>query len=347
MPSDLIVKCLIVTGVRPHPNADSLLLVELGGWQIVTHKDTVPEIGDLRVFIPPDAVLPEELAVQLDVVKYLKKGNRVGQVRLRGEMSFGIAASNVWGFEAGEEVSEQLGITKYVPSPIMGGGDQEHDNPLFVNYSKIQNFRNYPNLFEDGEEVIMFEKIHGINSKVGIVYEDGEYIYMIGSHATRRKLAEKEDKNQSLYQYPLALLENMLMDIAISESANVVIAYGEIFGRVQNLKYGIPNKLDYRLIDLYRDGYFLDWNDVEQWTTAFSIETAPLVYRGPFKVSTMKDVANQNTLLMPPSEAHISEGVVIRPSTERVDPSIGRVILKYKSDAFEELTARGKATDYS
>jgi RNA ligase (TIGR02306 family) len=334
--------------VKPHPNADNLLLIEIMGWQVCTHKDTNPQVGELRVFIPPDAVLPQELAEQLDVVKYLKKGNRVGQVKLRQEFSFGIAASNVWDFEVGQEVSEQLGITKYVQPLVPNSGDQEQDHPLFTNYSHIENWRNYPELFVEGEPVVILEKVDGTNSKVGLVYEEGEFIPMIGSHNTRKKMVEQEDDPKgSLYQYPLKKVLKMLNAIAMERAAKIVIVFGEIYGRVQKLRYGRDNALAYLGFDICVDGKMLDWGDAKSYFTEYGVDHAPIVYRGPYNVAMMKDCANQNTLLMPPENAHISEGVIIRPERERVDPSFGRVILKYKSDAYEEMKSRGKVTEFS
>jgi RNA ligase (TIGR02306 family) len=359
MPSSLIVRCVPIKAVKPHPNADNLVIIELMGWEICTHIDTEPVVGELRVYIPPDAVLPQELAEQLDVVKYLKKGNRVGQIRLRGTMSFGIAASNVWGFKVGEEVSERLGITKYVPPVIPNAGDQETDHPSFGNYSRIENWRNYPDLFKEGNPVILLEKLHGTNSKVGVVdvtdYDnplEGSYTiqYMIGSHNTRKKMImdpEADPKKVSLYQYPYKFVRDMLCAIQTEMRAKVVIVYGEIFGRVQDLRYGRNNELAYRAFDIYVDGNFMDWDEAEKWFIKYNVEYVPVVYVGPYSEMAMKDCANQNTLLMPPATAHMSEGVIIRPVKERRDPSIGRVILKYKSDAYEERYARGKGTEYA
>jgi hypothetical protein len=95
------------------------------------------------------------------------------------------------------------------------------------------------------------------------------------------------------------------------------------------------------------DGKFLDWDEAEEWYNKYKVEYAPIVYCGPYSVEIMKDCANQNTLLMPPAGAHMSEGVVIRPQKERTDPELGRVILKYKSDAYEERFARGKGTEFA
>jgi RNA ligase (TIGR02306 family) len=336
--------------VKPHPNADNLLLIEIMGWQVCTHKDTNPQVGELRVFIPPDAVLPQELAEQLDVVKYLKKGNRVGQVKLRQEFSFGIAASNVWDFEVGQEVSEQLGITKYVQPLVPNSGDQEQDHPLFTNYSHVENWRNYPDLFTRGELVCYEEKIHGTNSKVGLIQDGDDLIYMIGSHNTRKKYVdpvEGDPKKLSLYQYPLKLVEPMLEEIRITYHAHAVIVYGEIFGRVQDLKYGRNNELAYRAFDISVDGKFLNWQEAEDWCRKHNVEFVPIVYVGPYSEEGMKECANQNTQLMPPESAHMSEGVIIRPQEERYDPAFGRVILKYKSDAYEDRHAKGKGTEFA
>ena len=348
MPSSLIVRCVPIKAVKPHPNADNLLIIEIMGWQVCTHKDTEPQVGDLRVFIPPDAILPQELAEQLDVVKYLKKGNRVGQVKLRQEFSFGIAAPNVWNFTVGEEVSERLGITKYEQPIAPNAGDQERDHPLFGNYSHIENWRNYPDIFQQDEPVVVLEKVDGTNSKVGLVYEDGEFIPMIGSHKTRRKLVEDEnDPKGSQYQYPLKKVAKMLHAIATERAANIVIVFGEIYGKVQTLRYGRNNALAYVGFDIYVDGHYLDWGEAEVYFTQYGVEHAPIVYNGPYSVAMIKDCANQNTLLMPPASAHISEGVIIRPEKERSDPSLGRVILKYKSDAYEEMKSKGKVTEFS
>ena len=353
MPSSLIVKCVPIKNVREHPNADHLLIIDIMGWQVCTHKDTKPEVGELRVFIPPDAVLPLELAEQLGVTKYLRKGNRVGQKKFRGEMSFGIAAPNIWGFAIGEEVSEKLGITKYIPPITPHSGDQERDHPLFLNYQRVENWRNYPDIFTVDDMVYLTEKVHGTNSKIGLSREDdGSLLALIGSHNTRKKIipadaTAEEQKKLSLYQYPLSQVEPMLYGLLEKHTARIVIVYGEIFGRVQDLRYGRDNELAYCVFDIYVDGKFMDWEDVENWCREYKVATVPVIYAGPFSEAVMKSAANQNTLLMPPAKAHMSEGVVIRPQKEARHPEIGRKILKFKSDAYEERFARGKGTEFA
>lgn len=331
MPSSLIVKCVPIKEVNPHPNADNLVLTKVMGWQVCEQKTNNPKVGDLRVFIPPDAILPDNLAKQLGVKNYLKKGNRVGQVKLRGEMSFGLTTPNIWNFEIGQEVSKELGITKWEPPEELVSGDTERPHPLFVNYTPIENFRNFPDIFKEGEKVVITEKIHGTNQKSGFIYdnESKDYIYMVGSHKTRKKLGQN-----SIYEKPIDKLRTILKEIALSEDAKAVIIYTEIFGsKVQDLQYGHTKDLAWRAFDIYVDGRFMNYDEAQLWFDDYDIPTVPMLYKGPFDELKVWDYAIGNTTLMK-DNPHIREGVVVKPIVERTDPTLGRVILKFINDDY-------------
>jgi RNA ligase (TIGR02306 family) len=366
MPSSLIVRCLEIDKITVPPNSDNLLLLDLAGWQVLAHRDTNPKVGDLRIFIPPDAVLPDCLIEELDVARYLRSGtdgkkNRVWQARLRGTLSFGIAAENRWGFKRDQEVSAELGITKYEPPEKALFGDQERDHCLFPVYSSIENYRNFPDTIEPGSIVWIWEKVEGTNSRVGLVdttdYPDhkpseGEpdpnpVKFMIGTHRTRRKI--RVDKDVSLYQDPLELdgVKEALKSIQHAHQAKVVVLFGEIFGGgapngAKSMQYGRKQR-DWVLIDIYVDGRFLGPQEMLSEAANYRLPAAPLLYQGPFSVDIMKECANQKTKLMPEGSAHLSEGVVIRPATESTYDGGRRLILKYKSEAYEYLRAKGKA----
>jgi RNA ligase (TIGR02306 family) len=352
MPSDLIVPCARVKSVKVIPDTQ-LSVVEILGWQVVTRTDTNPQVGELRVYIPPDAILPQKFVDEHGIL-YLKKGNRVGQIRLQGEMSFGMSLPNTWGFEEGEDVSEKLGITKYEPPPKNVDGDQETDHPLFISYCNIENFRNFPDIFEEGEEVVALEKVEGTNSRVGLVQVyfadvgDIKVEYMIGSHNTRRKSTLPSEK-MNLYEFPLGSLsiKRALRDIMMIRDAKAVIFFGEIFGAgvpngAKSMRYGRKDK-DYCLFDIYVDGNYLDWDDLRVCATEYNLPLAPILYRGPFSRDVLEKYANQPTALMD-ENPHLSEGVTIRPIKERrYSKNNRRLILKYKSQAYEDLKAKGKA----
>ena len=148
--SSLIVEICKIDDIKPHSNADKLELATVKGWQVVIGKGT-HQIGDTITYIPIDTVLPLDLSDTLGVTKYLSNG-RVRCAKLRGEPSFGIVAPP-YGV-LGENVAEKMGITKYVHPVKYTVGDAEANHPLFDGYTDMENMRNFPDIFVDGEEVI-------------------------------------------------------------------------------------------------------------------------------------------------------------------------------------------------
>lgn len=173
--SSLVVLVRRIDEIKPHPNADSLDLAIVGGWQTVVRKDTF-KAGELVVFVPPDTVLPQELSDALGVTKYLHK-QRLTVAKLRGENSFGLVFPPHPDAYEGQDVAEQYGITKYVPPVKMGAGDAVAEAPVFFKYTDIENMRNYTGVFRDGEPVIYTEKIHGcFTPETNIMLANGEFI---------------------------------------------------------------------------------------------------------------------------------------------------------------------------
>lgn len=177
MATEIRATVFTVDEVKPHPNADRLELVEALGWQVVTGKG-LRKPGEKCVYIQPDSIVPDEWSEKWGVKQYLKGSdhNRVGQIRLRGEPSFGFiveAADPNW--EDGKNVAQFYGITKYEPPVKMGCGDAASPHELFPKYTDIENLRNFPDVFEEGEEVIATEKIHGcIHKDTKVMLANGE-----------------------------------------------------------------------------------------------------------------------------------------------------------------------------
>ena len=336
MSSDLIVDVCEIKEVKSHPNADKLELAIVKGWQVCIPKGQY-KTGDIAVYCPPDAMLPLELADKLGVTQYLsiKKEvtrGRVKAVRLRGEMSFGFLfdgnpiVKDFYVFEVGDIVTEVFDITKYEPPMKITAGDQDSDHPLFFKYTDIQNWRNFPDLIKDGEEVVISEKIHGSNVRVGLV--DGEF--MVGSHNTRKKL-----DSGSIYQLPLTEnVKGLLNEISKANEAKSVILFGEIYGAgIQDLKYGELKEPKFRAFDIFVDGIPWCYESFSVNCFRWNIETVPQLFVGSFLEEKMKELATGNTTLMS-EDAHVKEGVVIKPVEERHDSSHGRVILKFINDDY-------------
>lgn len=323
MSSNLVLVTRIDT-VKPHPNADRLELAVVGGWQCVVPKGRYSG-GDLVTYIPPDSMIPLELSEQLGITKYLSN-SRVRAAKLRGEPSFGVVMEPR-GTE-GENVADLLGITKYTPAIKFTAGEAEESHPAFQHYTDIENLRNYSNGLTVGERVIATEKIHGTNSRLGLIREGDGWKRVAGSRTLQRRFSEG-----STYWYPWTLPGVELLANGLTEKAEQSVSvYGEVYGRVQALRYGLPNGLGFRLFDASVDGRYLDHDALVYACGVAGVEMVPIVYDGPFSLEAIAAASKGRSLI--PNADHIREGVVVRPANERTDPRLGRVVFKYVSDEY-------------
>jgi len=326
--STLIVEVVRVDAVNKHPNADKLELVTIKGWQTVEGIGKC-KVGDSFVYIPPDSVLPLELSDKHGVTVHLSK-QKVRPVKLRGEMSFGFLIPNEENLPIGTDVCEKLGITKWEPPERVCGGQCERPDPLFFKYTDIENFRNFNNILDLGTEIVVTEKIHGTNSRIGLVFdtENPEGIFMIGSHNTRKRLG-----TESLYERVLTdNVKDMLRDIASGLKVKSVILYSEIYGqRVQDLNYGLTGQ-DWMAFDISVDGSYLDYDDFQKYCEKYKIKTVPLLWRGPYMPKTILDLYKGKTTLI--DNGQIREGIVFKPTKEMNHRKVGRVIFKMINDDY-------------
>jgi RNA ligase (TIGR02306 family) len=323
--SSLIVEVCRIESVKPHPNADRLELATIKGWQAVVPKGQYAP-GTPVVYIPPDSVLPVELSDRLGVTKYLSSG-RVRCAKLRGEPSFGIVMPAEASMGVGADVTEQLGITKYIPPLRTSVSDALPDHPMFARYTEIENMRNFPDVIHDGEEVIATEKIHGTSCRVGLI----EGVPMAGSKSLRRKKPELDRMETDLYWHPWSLdqVHDLMLDF---QDVRHVMLFGEVYGKVQSLRYGLGNGIAFRAFDIMVDGHYLDYEAFLTVCIANGVQTVPPVYRGPYSIEKIREISDGPSLIE--GADHHREGVVVRPVKERHDPKVGRVILKYVSDTY-------------
>ena len=323
--STLIVEVCKIEQVLPHGNADALELAQIKGWQCVIPKGRYLP-GDLVTYIPIDAVIPAEHSDRWGITKYLSHG-RVRCARLRGEPSFGVIVDRedtAWA--EGLDVQDYYGITKYLPPVKLGAGDAEAAHPLFVEYTDVENLRNFPDALAEREEVSVTEKIHGTSCRLGLI--EGEW--MAGSMSVRRK--RPENLADSIYWQPMALPGVQPLLEHLGRTHCQVILYGEVFGsRVQNLNYGQVGALGFRAFDMLADGKYLDTETFAGLCAEFAVPTVPVLYRGPYYLDTIKALSEGPTTL---AADHIREGIVVKPVIERTHPKVGRVCLKYIGDPY-------------
>ena len=339
MSSSLIVEVCRIEKITPLEGADFLEICLIKGWECIVKKDTY-KVGDLVIYIPVDSILPVELADRLNVRNYLKGKNsdRVGCVKLRQEMSYGLIIDNENNWEEGYDCAEDLGITKYVPPIRMTAGDAASEDAFFDKFVDIENIRNFPNVFEEGEMVVITEKADGTNSRNGWeINENLEIEWKAGSHKVKRKKPDTEEEMKSnTYWYPQTLpsVKNLLTHILNSKMAvKTATLYGEIYGKVRgghkSMHYGAPDSLNFAAFALKIDGKYVVWETFLSLCLKFDVPRVPLIDIIPFNIDKVKDLSKGKSLLAAKNGAdHIREGVVVCSLNERRDPSIGRAILK-------------------
>lgn len=164
-----------------HPNADSLSIVEVEGWQIVVKTLDFVRIN-LGAYIPLDAIVPA--TSEWEFMKDSKY--RVKTKKLRGALSQGLLIPAKPEWKLGQDVTEELGIRKYIPGEdsVKTGGDSISAPGNFKYHTDIERIQNFPEFFDESHDVVITEKIHGTNFRFGVIDDE----FMIGSHTTRKRV---------------------------------------------------------------------------------------------------------------------------------------------------------------
>lgn len=362
--------------IEEHPNADALELARIDDYRAVVQKGKYKS-GDLVVYIPEQAVLPDWLIKELNLEGKLagKNKNRVKPAKIRQMLSQGLvlpvedvpekAISNAIKFKGtdgkihhqcileGEEVSDILGIEKYEPPiPVHMSGDVFNAYGMTLKYD-IENIQKYPDVLKKGEAVVITEKIHGTWCCFGYHPEAPHHI-VTSKGLSEKGLAFKFNGNNAKNLYIRALNSTIISEVNVLERYHKIFGYdtpvyllGEVFGKgIQDLSYG-QDDINVRLFDVYigypGQGYYLDPIELKWLAKDLDINIVPKLYSGPFFYEKVKELTSGNETVSG-TESNIREGVVIRPRFEREDPYLGRVILKSVS---EQYLTRKNGTEYN
>jgi RNA ligase (TIGR02306 family) len=176
-----------VAEIKPIDGADNIELAVVGGWNAIVKK-AAHTVGEYVVIMTTDAVIPVAISDSLGVTSYLRKGQRVRTVKLRGvyseclivsldslpQMKREYASGIGYYWETGADCMELLGIFKYEP-PVKqiqlasGKSIKYRSNPHFGVYYKFPNLKNVAGMFTKEDFVEITRKIHGTNARFGIV----------------------------------------------------------------------------------------------------------------------------------------------------------------------------------
>ena len=270
-----------ITEIRPIEGADNIELAIVGGWNAITKKGEY-KANDLIIVATTDAVIPQDLSDKMEVTNYLRKGQRVRTVKLRGVYSECLLIPYKFtriAHKDGDDLMEELGIFKYEP-PVKqvqlasGRKIRYQDNPNFHVYYKFPNLKNVDGMFTEEDTVEITRKIHGTNARYGIVKKTKltfwdnvkkffgladkwiDYEFVVGSHNVEKgsdsqgfydtnvwyQIADKYEIKKRLWEY----VKSVAMEPEIGDGITI---YGEIYGA------GIQKNYDYGLADIQFVGF--------------------------------------------------------------------------------------------
>jgi RNA ligase (TIGR02306 family) len=313
--SERVVSVVRIGPIERHPNADRLSITRIhGGYPVILRTGEFHE-GDLAVYVPVDSMVPEGEPRWA----FLKGDRRIRAKKMRGVFSMGLLTPIEPGFQEGQDVGALLGITHYEPI-LDNPAEDEPDPGLFPTYTDIEPLRRWAEVLHPDEAVVITEKVHGTNGR--FVFSDGRL--WCGSRTRWKR------RSPSSPWWSAA--EQLSMADKLAQRPDLVV-YGEVYGRVQELRYGQPDGVRFAAFDAFDllAGAFLDYPDFRALVQQLGIPVVPVLYEGPWQ-GAPEGLAEGPTVIG--SGAHVREGFVVRPQRERFDDRVGRVILKLHGEGY-------------
>jgi len=336
----------------PHENADRLEIFQVWGYQTIVQKGLWKE-GNLAAFIEPDYIVPD--TEEFAFLGGREKDRRIKARRFRGVWSYGLLhplptrqellcrrglfpleatflRQLLFGFCEGDNVIGIMGVTRWEP-PIRRstgsrgkGARPSYDltaspPPGIYPIYDLEHALKYHRLLEEGEEIEVTEKIHGASCRFVRV---GGQIYC-GS----RKEWKKPHRG-NLWWAVLIQTPRLLDFLRAYENLAV---YGEVYGAVQDLRYGAKGDAVYFAAFDLLDVKSGNWLPLDT-PLRKELPWVPVLYRGPYQIVTDANPPEGSLLPLAQGKSkvieadHIREGCVIAPRRERYDQKIGRVKLK-------------------
>lgn len=346
-----------ITKLDPVPKSDALDITTVFETPVIVRRGQM-KVGDLAVYIPVESLIPmTKPQFQGLGIKTEREIYRVKAVRLRGTYSEGLlvpyAQSNGAAFSdqaaIGKDMAEAWGITKYEepeePLKLNGkvGTPATRDLPWAPRYN-VESILKNRDAVPDGTMVQVTEKIHGCNARfvwdgselhVGshnvwkkALYKDGPWVRKFKAFINkfRRLFPDPEPQNDDVWWQ--AAKDNDMARALKNIPMHVV--YGEVFGKVQDLKYGMDEGTSFRVFDIYdaKEKKWLNPTVTEDLCKLLDLDHVPVLYKGPYSKEAVDGLrGGQSTL----HGGTIREGIVIK----LLDNQGRNSALKYVSEAYK------------
>jgi len=297
-----------ISEIRLIPNADALELAIVDGWQAVVKKDEY-QVGNLVVYCEIDSLLPIRPEYEFLRKSCYRKmadgteGFRIKTIKLRGQLSQGLVLplpfnSNL---EIGQDVTEDLGITKYeVTLPVVGTSSASGTFPSFIPKTDEERIQNLSSMLSQWQQRswTVTEKLDG-TSFTAFNYND-----QFGVCSRNWELNEDES---SIY-WKIAKRYNLQ---ELLEGMNLAIQGEIVAPGIQGNKYKVeqPELCVFNIYDISK-GEYVDITKAQLWTQANGLKFVPVlnsIFSLPDTIEEILAYAEGKSQLQPTTER---EGVV-------------------------------------
>ena len=333
--------------INPHSNAERLELATVYGFQVVVQKGKF-KVGDKVIYIPIDSILAAPLEALLfspDSKIKLNK-SRVRQIKIRGLASQGmlIAPDEVRSlvnpdyFKDEQDVRAIIGVTKYEP-PVREARintspksrNKRNPHPLFHKYNGLGNIKWFPNMFKDGDMVVIQEKLHGTNARASVLpFIANTFWKRVKSFLRLAPATENcygsnnvDISAASSYKgfYGEDVYGKMFDKIDVFSKLKLgETVFGEIVGPgvQKGYSYGLKEHkfilFDVKVLNADGTQRWLDPDEVEVFAQARGFEMVPILYKGPFNKEMAYQLTKGKSEFNDKSEK-VREGIVIKSNT--------------------------------
>lgn len=156
--SDLSKVEVVPVSLEAHPNADTLSLVRVYNNYVVCVRTQDWLDRDRGAYIAPDNVVPDR-----EEFAFLDGKRRIKAKKLRGIMSQGLLVPVPDSFQIGDDVTDYFDVRRYVPEvdARLNAGNRGTPPPFPGHKYDLESWFKYSHVFNDGEEVVFSEKLHG------------------------------------------------------------------------------------------------------------------------------------------------------------------------------------------
>lgn len=334
--------------INPHNNAERLEVATVYGFQVVIQKGKF-KVGDKIIYIPIDSILPANVETLLfgpDAKIKLNK-QRVRQIKIRGLASQGMVIHpdeisslvNPSYFKDEQDVGAILGVTKYEPpvrevrSNTNGPKSRKKNpHPMFHSYNGLGNIKWFPNMFKDGDSVVIQEKLHGTNSRASVLpfiantFWKRVKAYFKIAPATENCYGSNRVEISANSSYKGFYGEDIYGSVFKKLDVFSKLKLGEtVFGEIvgpgiqKGYSYGLKEHkfvlFDVKVLEADGTQKWLDPKEVQKFATERGFDFVPVLYEGPFN-KEMTYLLTKGASEFNDKSEKIREGLVIKSTIE-------------------------------